>query len=188
VPEHLGQRRDVALGKRGALPALGELPAIHAGLERREVVAQALELVDRAHLAVATLERLLHGIAQLGELAPAGARGQPAQLGDAARAEAEEQSVQVADDVVIDPQPEHEPDDERRAGDAGEPAVHGGIRRREARGGEEPERPRRGDESAGEAGEPQPQLEARADTGTWLGGGKGLGGAHRGEEGVARRG
>src|SRR5262249_62087027 len=66
------------------------------------------------------------------------------------------------------PEREHQPQEERRARDAGEPAVDGGIRRREPRREQHPQRAGRGDESTGEACEPQPELEPRPDAGAWL--------------------
>ena len=75
-------------------------------MKQAQVFAQAIEFLQRAGFALAALEHVLYGVAQLGEFAPAGARGQAAQLGDAAGAQAQEQAVQVADHVMVDPQRE----------------------------------------------------------------------------------
>jgi hypothetical protein len=74
--------------------------------QHHELLAHAFQVGERTRFALALLERVLHRVAQLGELTPAGARRQAAQLGHAVRAQPQQQTVQMARDVVVDPQRE----------------------------------------------------------------------------------
>ena len=99
--------------------------------------------------------------------APAGGRGQAAKLGDAPASHAAKHAAQVADDMVIEPEPQHESGQHGGERHAREPRQQFGrtAHVRANPRAQDPQRTQAGDRAARDARQPEPQPQADV----WLG-------------------